>query len=956
MGIVDKIADNIEMKKLDTKVKKVLQLDGKFSKMSDEELKQKSIELQQRAKNGETKDSLMVEAFALVREASYRVLGMKQYPVQVKGAIALAEGKLAEMATGEGKTIVAPLASYLHALDGKNVHVITSNEYLAERDSEQMSKLFGFLGMTVGLSTASSTTEQKQQAYGCNITYTTNTELGFDYLRDKMAASKDKQVLRGLNSIIIDEADDTLLDQASTPLIIAQADAKTDKVLIQHAAYCIEKLIEDEDYVVDSENGIPSFSESGITKIEEYFHIDNLFSHKNSELVHFCNNALKAHTMFNNNEDYLVSDGTIQIIDQNTGRVLEGRKFADGIHQAIEAKERVKITDETKTSSTINFQSFFRLYDNVAGMSGTCKTDEEELFKFYGLQVVQIETNKPRQRVDEHFRLWQTTEARNQALKQRIIELHQTGRPILLGVTTVEKSLELAELLTEMGLDFNLLNASNDKEESKIIAQAGRLGAITIATNMAGRGTDIKLGGNATFMAKEEMQRRGYSEKLISFADSHLSPTTEEEKEARKTFIELEKEYKKITDLEKKRVTKAGGLAVIGTELNASRRVDGQLRGRAGRQGEPGSSEFFVAFEDVEQSFDVLNSDNFKTKRAYRSAYEKAISGLDPTEEITNKKAIEVVEAAQIAQEGSGYSQREQTVHLSEAENRQREAFYEKRQHLTEICDAYNPTHLERMSREEIFNMVENIDFNNIDEQTNLQDLEKYMLEVQHSAITRIVSDYYNDQYILSNLQKDAKVDIEQLSPADKLRYKHIQSQKIDELAKQTLRTRLAQFGLAANILSDEHIEQNSPEALIQLLSVASAKTLFMALSECSQNFEGINLAIKGTILNTYDTAWASHLNKITRIREQFNCRMIPQMSHEVPVMTMGTIDPQMRAWYDYIKEMYSAYSDSCEKMEEASVENIVYDLFEVVKNIRQNQAEQQTSKSTTKTTNNERK
>ena len=688
MDILDKAIASSRSKKLNEKVEKVLALDKKYSNMSDDELKQKSNELFERAKKGESESKLMTEAFALVREATWRVLGMKQYPVQIKGGISIAEGNLAEMATGEGKTIVVPLVAYLHALSGENVHVVTSNDYLAKRDSEQMSKLFGFVGMSVGVSAPQMDIEQKKQAYACNITYTTATELGFDYLRDNHATSDDAKVLRGLNKIIIDEADNALLDEASTPLILSNQE-KADPyevALLQQITKIMENvLVEDIDYEVDRERNIVSLSEEGITKLEKAFKVENLFSENCYDLLNYCNCILQAHTLFEKDVNYVVKDGKVQIVGDTTGRILDGRTYSHGIQQAIEAKERVAISPYTKTVSNINFQNFFKLYDKVGGMSGTCKTDEEELEKIYGLRVDKIETNKPLRRVDDHFRFYHTLEAKNEQLKKRIAELHNSGRPILLGTSSVENSVELAKLLDEMGLEYNLLNAKNDEEESKIIAQAGKRGAITIATNMAGRGTDIKLGGNPTYMAQEKMEELGFSPELISFADSYLAPKTDKEKEARDTFNKLKSDFKKQTDKEKIEVMKLGGLAVIGTTLNTSCRVDNQLRGRAGRQGEPGSSEIYVAWDDVRDTFLIGDEteDNYLNLLAKRK--------VDPRKEITDKNVVAFIEKIQRVSEGQFKKARETNYNLNSPENLQRIALYDEKEDIIKIFDNFNP-------------------------------------------------------------------------------------------------------------------------------------------------------------------------------------------------------------------------------------------------------------------------
>ena len=744
-----------------------------------EEYIQKSNELFERAKKGESESKHMTEAFALVREATWRVLGMKQYPVQIKGGISIAEGNLAEMATGEGKTIVVPLVAYLHALSGENVHVVTSNDYLAKRDSEQMSKLFGFLGMSVGLSAPQMDIEQKKQAYACNITYTTATELGFDYLRDNHATSDDAKVLRGLNKIIIDEADNALLDEASTPLILSNQE-KADPyevALLQQITKIMENvLVEDIDYEVDRERNTVSLSEEGITKLEKAFKVENLFSENCYDLLNYCNCILQAHTLFEKDVNYVVKDGKVQIVGDTTGRILDGRTYSHGIQQAIEAKERVAISPYTKTVSNINFQNFFKLYDKVGGMSGTCKTDEEELEKIYGLRVDKIETNKPLRRVDDHFRFYHTLEAKNEQLKKRIAELHNSGRPILLGTSSVENSVELAKLLDEMGLEYNLLNAKNDEEESKIIAQAGKRGAITIATNMAGRGTDIKLGGNPTYMAQEKMEELGFSPELISFADSYLAPKTDKEKEARDTFNKLKSDFKKQTDKEKIEVMKLGGLAVIGTTLNTSCRVDNQLRGRAGRQGEPGSSEIYVAWDDVRDTFLIGDEteDNYLNMLAKRK--------VDPHKEITDKNVVAFIEKIQRVSEGQFKKARETNYNLNSPENLQRIALYDEKEDIIKIFDNFNP---DKVVLGEIST-----------------EFEQFMLKLYQDDIARIVDDYTHGKKT-----DDDFSDTEDLTDDD------------FKKSGDYLRKNMAKYCLNTSLITDKFLQTNDPKIIKEKLS-----------------------------------------------------------------------------------------------------------------------------------------
>ena len=836
MDIIDKAQESARSKKLNNKLEKILALDKIYSKMSDEELKQKSNELMERAKNGEPESKLMTEAFALVREATWRVLGMKQYPVQLKGGIAIAEGNVAEMATGEGKTIVAPLATYLHALSGENIHVITSNDYLAKRDSEQMSKLFGFLGMSVGLSAPQMSIEQKKHAYSCNITYTTATELGFDYLRDNHATSDKYKVLRGLNYAVIDELDNTLIDEARTPLILSQpknADPYEVALLQQITEIMENILVEDIDYEVDREHNMVSLSEEGISKLEKAFKVENLFGENCQDLLNYCNCVLQAHTLFEKDVNYVVKDGKVQIVGDTTGRILDGRTYSHGIQQAIEAKERVKISPYSKTVSNINFQNFFKLYNKIGGMSGTCKTDEEELEKINGLRVYKIETNKPLIRTDDHFRFYHTLEAKNEQLKKRIAELHNSGRPILLGTNSVENSVELAKLLDEMGLEYNLLNAINDEEESKIIAQAGKRGAITIATNMAGRGTDIKLGGNPTFMAKEKMEELGFSPELISFADSHLAPETDEQKEARETFNKLKSDFKKQTDKEKIEVMNLGGLAVIGTTLNTSCRVDNQLRGRAGRQGEPGSSEIYVSWDDVRDTF--LIGDETEDKYLNLLAKRK----VDPHKEITDKNVVAFIEKIQRVSENQFRQSRENNYNLNTPENLQRIALYDEKEDIIKICDEFDPDKVElgKISTE----------------------FEKFIFKLYQDDISRIVDDYTHGKKT-----DDDFSDSEDLTDDD------------FKKSGDYLRKNMAKYCLNTSLITDKFLQTNDPKTIKEKLSNYAFSIFQRAICESRQYYK--DFKFKEQIISEYDDAWSSHLERLEQAKFQLG---ISQQTNE---------------------------------------------------------------------------
>lgn len=835
MDVFDKIIEKSKSSKLNQKLDKILALDKTFSSMTDEQLKQKSAELMQRRQNGESEKKLMTEAFALVREATWRTLGMKQYPVQLKGGISIAEGNLAEMATGEGKTIVVPLVAYLHALSGENVHVVTSNEYLAKRDSEQMSKLFGFLGMEVGLSTSRMNTVEKQAAYSCNVTYTTASELGFDYLRDNDTPYANQKVLRGLNSIVIDEADHTLLDDASTPLILAAQEqmSKQEKGLLNIVSRVIDSLQEEVDYEVEKELNLVSFSEEGIDKLEKFFMIDNLFVEENRNLLEYCNNALRAKALFEKDVHYVVKNGKVEIVGETIGRILEGRKYEYGLHQAIEAKEGVDISSYSTQTSNINFQNFFKMFENLGGLSGTCKTDEEELEKIYGLSVDKIETNKPVIRTDDHFRFYHTIDAKNEALKQRILELHNSGRPILLGTTSVENSVQLADILKEMGLEFNLLNAINEEEESKIIAQAGRLGAITIATNMAGRGTDIKLGGNPTEMAKEDMKKLGFSHALISFADSHLQPKTEQEKEARNKFNELKSAHKKVTDAEKEKVMAAGGLAVVGTALNSSRRVDNQLRGRAGRQGEPGSSEIFVSWQDVKDTFAIGDDKEDEYLTLLKKHANK--KSVDPTKEITDKKIIDFIENIQIVSESKSKQSREWSFNLNTPEHLQKTALFSEKEEIIKLFDEFDPNKVE------------------ISENPHTK-LESYFLKLYQDDISKIIDEWVDG--------KKSKSDI---NPKENMTTEDF------KISGDYLRKRLEKYAFDASIISDNFLMTHQPNEIKELISTRALNIFQKTIIETRDIIPELSHVLKTDVVESYKKYWSDHIKRLDKAKFQLS-------------------------------------------------------------------------------------
>ena len=604
-----------EVKRVMPIVEKINSLEDEISKLSDLELRAKTDYFKEQLKNGKTLDDILPEAFAVVREASKRVLGMRHFDVQLIGGIILHQGRIAEMKTGEGKTLVATLPVYLNALEGKGVHVITVNDYLAKRDSEWMGKLYRFLGLSVGLVIAGMEPKEKQAAYNADVTYGTNNEFGFDYLRDNMVIYKDQLVQRGLHYAIVDEIDSILIDEARTPLIISgRANESSDlykkadnfvrkltpKVIVEEDIKDLDQEEDNEkyDYIVDLKAKSATLTQKGIKKAEEAFGLENFNDLENSTLVHHVNQALRAHGIMKKDIDYIVKDGEVLIVDEFTGRIMYGRRYNNGLHQAIEAKEHVKIADESKTLATITFQNFFRMYDKLSGMTGTAMTEAAEFEEIYNLDVVEIPTNKPMIRKDENDVIYKNENAKYRAIVESIKESHKKGQPVLVGTISIEKSEKLSKLLKQEGIKHEVLNAKYHEKEAEIVAQAGKFGAVTIATNMAGRGTDIMLGGNSEYLAKEEMRRQKISPELIEESNTYYETDDEDILKAREKFNELTKKYDEQIKEEKEKVIEAGGLKIVGTERHESRRIDNQLRGRAGRQGDIGESRFYIALDD----------------------------------------------------------------------------------------------------------------------------------------------------------------------------------------------------------------------------------------------------------------------------------------------------------------------------------------------------------------------
>ena len=679
MGFLDNLfnmADKKELKKFNKIVDSIDSLEPKFESMSDKELKDMTNVFKERLANGETLDDILPEAFAVVREASKRVLGMRHYRVQLIGGIVLHQGRIAEMKTGEGKTLVGTAPVYLNALTGKGVHVVTVNDYLAKRDKEQMGKVYEFLGMTVGVIVHGQDPQTRRAQYQCDITYGTNNEYGFDYLKDNMVIHKEQMVQRELNYAIVDEVDSILVDEARTPLIISGPGDKSTHLYSDANTFIL--TLKPDDYEIDEKQKSVALTESGIQKAEVYFNVENITDIAHMELYHHINQALKAHTNMKKDVDYVVKDGEIIIVDEFTGRLMFGRRYSEGLHQAIEAKEGLRIQRESKTLATVTFQNYFRMYNKLAGLTGTAKTEEEEFKAIYKMDVVQIPTNKPVQRQDLSDAVYKNVVGKFNAVVDDIIERHKNKQPILVGTVSIENSELISQLLKRRGVKHEVLNAKYHDKEAEIIAQAGRLGAVTIATNMAGRGTDIVLGGNPTFLTKKEMKKLGYDESVINKVDASLEGIDREGNEelfaAREKYEELYKKYKEETKAEQEEVMKAGGLAIIGTERHESRRIDNQLRGRAGRQGDPGSSRFYISLED-----DLMRL--FGSERI-SSVVEKI--GLEEDMPIEHKMLTKSIEGAQKKVEGRNFGIRKHVLQYDDVMNKQREIIYAERRRVLE--------------------------------------------------------------------------------------------------------------------------------------------------------------------------------------------------------------------------------------------------------------------------------
>ena len=708
MGLITKLFGTYsqrELKSIYPIVDKITALEPEYKALTDAQLQAKTPEFKERLANGETLDDILPEAFAAVREAADRVLGMRPYPVQLVGGIVLHQGRIAEMKTGEGKTLVATLPAYLNALTGKGVHVVTVNDYLAKRDSEWMGKVHRFLGLKVGLIIHGLTAQQRKDAYAADITYGTNNEMGFDYLRDNMCIYSNELVQRGHSFAIVDEVDSILIDEARTPLIISgQGEKSTQmydmaemfvsrlkkKVVVQVDDKEEEDSHIDADYIVDEKAKTATLTASGIAKAEEFFHVENLSDPSNATLNHHINQALKAHGTMKRDIDYVVKDGEVIIVDEFTGRLMFGRRYSNGLHQAIEAKEHVNVNSENKTLATITFQNYFRLYDKLSGMTGTAMTEAEEFGTIYNLDIVEIPTNRPNQREDHHDVVYKTEAGKFRAVIQQVKECHEKGQPVLVGTVSIEKNELLSHLLQREGIQHNLLNAKNHEKEAEIVAQAGKLGAVTVATNMAGRGTDIMLGGNAEYLSRADLVKAGYSEEVIVDATGYADTDNADILAARKLFAERMAYHKAIIKEEAEKVRAAGGLFIIGTERHESRRIDNQLRGRAGRQGDPGASRFYLSLED----------DLMRLFGGDRVSSLMDTLKIDEDTPIENRMITNTLESAQKKLEGRNFEIRKNVLKYDDVMNQQREIIYGQRRKVLDGEDI--STEMHKMLRENI--------------------------------------------------------------------------------------------------------------------------------------------------------------------------------------------------------------------------------------------------------------
>ena len=763
MGLFTKVFGTYsqrELKSIYPIVDKITALEDEYRQLTDAELQAKTPEFKERLANGETLDDILPEAFAAVREAADRVLGMRPYPVQLVGGIVLHQGRIAEMKTGEGKTLVATLPAYLNALTGEGVHIVTVNDYLAKRDSEWMGKVHRFMGLTVGLIIHDMKKEERQKAYQADITYGTNNEMGFDYLRDNMALYANEQVQRGHAFAIVDEVDSILIDEARTPLIISGMGEKSTQLydMAEMFAARLKKFVVvesddkeeeatdiDADYVVDEKARSVTLTARGVKKAEEFFHLDNLSDPENSTIAHHINQAIKAHGIMKRDVDYVVKDGEVVIVDEFTGRLMFGRRYSEGLHQAIEAKEHLSVQRESKTLATITFQNYFRLYRKLSGMTGTALTEEEEFATIYALDIIEIPTNRPIARIDNEDSVYKTENGKYRAVIQQVKACHAKGQPVLVGTVSIEKNELLGKMLTREGIKHNLLNAKNHEREAEIVAQAGQFGAVTVATNMAGRGTDIMLGGNAEYMAKNDLRKAGLTDELIAEATGYAETDNQEILDARKLFAEKLAQHKAEIAGEADKVRAAGGLFIIGTERHDSRRIDNQLRGRAGRQGDPGETRFYISLED----------DLMRLFGGDRVTGMMERMNIDEDTPIENKMLSRAIEQAQTTVESRNFQARKSVLEYDDVMNKQREIIYGQRKQVLDGMDVkgiimgmmesaighqvrsafMGQAHLDMAQCRELLRSVEGVYFT------------KYTVKIDESQLSTLTEDDFIDMF-----------------------------------------------------------------------------------------------------------------------------------------------------------------------------------------------------------------
>ena len=828
MGLITKLFGTYserELKQIYPIVERIEALEPDFQAMSDAQLAAKTPEFKSRLEQGETLDDLLPEAFAAVREAARRVLGLRPYRVQLVGGVVLHQGLIAEMKTGEGKTLVATLPAYLNALTGRGVHIVTVNDYLAKRDSEWMGKVYRFLGLTVGLIVHGLDKAQRQAAYAADITYGTNNEMGFDYLRDNMSLYARELVQRGHNFAIVDEVDSILIDEARTPLIISGMGEKSTQMydMTEMFVQGLKKLVIaetdekaeedvniDADYVVDEKARTATLTARGIAKAEEFFHVENLSDPENATTSHHINQAIKAHGVMKRDIDYVIKDGQVIIVDEFTGRLMFGRRYSEGLHQAIEAKERVKVERESKTLATITFQNYFRLYNKLSGMTGTALTEEEEFGAIYKLDIVEIPTNRPLARVDDHDVVYKTEAAKYRAVIEQIKACHAKGQPVLVGTVSIEKNEHLSKLLAKEGIKHNLLNAKNHEREAEIVAQAGKLGAVTVATNMAGRGTDIMLGGNAEFMAKNDLRKAGLSDELIAEATGYAETDNQEILEARRLFAESMDKYRAEIAGEAERVRAAGGLFIIGTERHDSRRIDNQLRGRAGRQGDPGETRFYLSLDD-----DLMRL--FGGERM-TGLMDRLDIGEDVP--IENRMLTKGIENAQTSVESRNFQSRKSTLEYDDVMNKQREIIYGQRKQVLDGMDI----------RDVIVNMISSI-------------------------ITSAVTTAFGDQ------------------------------KRLDDEGRRTMLSSLEGTFFPRNTFqpTDEALAAAGPEQLIEMFTgkamefYAAKEAEIAKAKEANPNFPDMRELERVVMLQVVDEYWMEHIDAMQDLRQGIRLRAYAQ-------------------------------------------------------------------------------